>query len=133
LAEASAGNETGAPPSICVTGPGSTTLYEGQVTTFAVARDRVVILGASLLSVPLGGGAPTVLATPSEAQDLFVLGSTAYYEESNPPGGLASGGRAPLMAVPAAGGALDVFASPSPLPMVPPGAADGTSYYFTHP
>jgi hypothetical protein len=58
---------------------------------------------------------------------MFVIGSTAYYEDWNPPGGTLGG----LMAVPTSGGAPRVFMSPSPLPTVPPGSSDGTSYYFT--
>lgn len=100
-----------------------TTLHEGPATTFGVGGDRVVILGDSLLSVPLTGGAPTVLATPSP-QSLFVLSSTAYYE-----GGMLGGGG--LMAVSTSGGVSRVFMSPSPLPPVPPAEADGTSIYFT--
>lgn len=121
-AEASAHVDTGAPPAVCVTGAGVTTLYEGPATTFGVGSDRVAILGDSLLSVPLAGGAPTVLVTPSP-QNLFVLGSTAYY------GGTLGGGG--LMAVPTSGGAPRVFMSPSPLPLVPPAETDGTSIYFT--
>jgi hypothetical protein len=109
-----------------------TTLYEGLATAFAVGRERVVIVSDSLLSVPLVGGAPTVIATPSEPQGLFVLGSAAYYQEWNPPGGVVvGGGGMPLMAVPTTGGAPSVFLPALPAFTVSPGGTDVTSYYFT--
>ncbi len=115
----------------CVAGPGVTTLYEGAATTFAVGRERVVIVSDSLLSVPLAGGAPMVLATPSEPQGLFVLGSTAYYQEWKPPGDVVGGGGVPLMAVPITGGAPSIFVSAFPAFTMSPGATDATSYYFS--
>jgi hypothetical protein len=130
--EASLRADAVAPPQACVTGPGVTTLYEGTASTFAVGGGRVVIVGDSLLSVPLAGGGSKVLARPSEPQGLFVIGSTAYYQEWNPPGGVVvGGGGMPLMAVPTAGGALQVFLSALPAFTVSPGGTDGTSYYFT--
>jgi hypothetical protein len=130
-AEASPRADAGPPPA-CVTGADVTTLYEGLATAFAAGRERVVIVSDSLLSVPLAGGAPTVLATPSEPHGLFVLGSTAYYQEWNPPGGVVvGGGGMPLMAVPTTGGAPSVFLPALPAFTVSPGGTDATSYYFT--
>jgi hypothetical protein len=122
---------TEADANACVTGPGVTTLYAGTVKAMAVAGKRVVILGDSLLSVPLAGGAPTVLANPTWAERLFAIGDTAYYEEHSPTGGLAPGsGGYPLMAVPTAGGTAHEFLSALPA-LFPFGKADDTSYYFT--
>jgi hypothetical protein len=117
---------TGEPPT-CLTGPGVTTLYEGNVTSFVTTSDRVVILGDSLLSVPLAGGAPIVLATPSLPHRLFAIGAMAYYEEWNPP----SGGGMPLMAVPVQGGEAEVFLPALSAVGIGTGGTDGTSYYFT--
>jgi hypothetical protein len=128
-----ASSPAAAPPTPCVNGTETNSLYAGFITGLAVSGDQVVIGGSGIVRVPLAGGDPVTLASPGDSDGLLVLGGVAYFVASHAVGDPVQGkqpAEETLDAVPVSGGdtTTALGASDTPAPFF--GIADATSLYF---
>jgi hypothetical protein len=115
-----------------VTGPGTTTLYEGNVWGLAADGERLVISSDALERVDLSGGGAVAIASPQSPSGLLVLHGIAYFNAERPVGVPDSQGKQQtefvLESVPVSGG------DPTVLPGLALGnlasATDEDSLYF---
>lgn len=116
----------------CVTGRGTTTLYEGTVTGVAVDGNQIVVASDAIVRVPLAGGAPVAVATPQTPFGLLVLNGVAYFTAEqlmgapDPQGKQSS--QSVVESVPIAGGEPTILPG-NPLDFTFGGATDETSLY----
>jgi hypothetical protein len=130
------GSQQQLPP--CVTPAGATTtLYQGLVTGLASRGAQVYIADRDrIVSVPVAGGAPAVVAVPGDVYGLALLGDSAYYTGSQlgpvDPQGKQSADST-LDSVPLAGGTPTTLLSPPPPTSEGLMVAGGASLYFGGP
>ena len=108
-------------------------LYSDSLSGLAVDGDQVVVMGQTLVRVPLAGGDPVTLASPEGQFGLLVLGGVAYFEASHAAGD-PIGGKQPteqtLDAVPVAGGDETTVLGADSAPSLDSATTDADSLYF---
>ena len=110
--------------------------HEGSVSGLGAAAGVVVVdTGASILGMPLAGGAATTLATPSSAHGLWLLGDSLYFTAEDLVGPVDAQGKrqssAALYQLPRTGGQPTLLMQPAP--SMEHAALDADAVYFPSP
>ena len=116
----------------CLTGPGTTLLFEGNVSALASDGSQLFVAGDAIDSVPLSGGPAVTLAAPSDPSGLSYLKGNLYFSATEPGGSSNSEGKVSseevFEALPLAGGSLTAIPGMNVSPVA--SASDGDALYL---